>query len=66
MTASTATATAPAVIVDPAAIRRQRILGVVYLLIAAATAYFLTAQVTADQTNRLPQIVSRRLKRSAP
>jgi general nucleoside transport system permease protein len=49
MTASVATA--PAVIVDPAAIRRQRILGVVYLLMAAAIVFFLTSEVTSDQTS---------------
>jgi simple sugar transport system permease protein len=46
-----AAASAPAVIVDRAAIRRQRILGVVYLALAAVIAYFLTTEVTAGQTS---------------
>jgi simple sugar transport system permease protein len=46
-----AAVTAPAVIVDPSAIRRQRILGVVYLAMAAVIAWFLTTEVTADQTS---------------
>src|SRR3954469_2382898 len=41
---------APAVIVDPSAIRRQRILGIVYVVIAAVIAYFLTNDVKAGDT----------------
>jgi ABC-type uncharacterized transport system permease subunit len=42
---------APAVFVDPAAIRRQRFLGIAYLLMAAVVAYFLSGDVTGDQTS---------------
>lgn len=42
---------APAVIVDRKAIRRQRFLGVAYLLMAAVVAYFLTGDLQGSQTS---------------
>lgn len=50
MTAAAATAP-PAVVVDRAAIRRQRILGVAYLVMAAVIAYFLTSDVKDGATS---------------
>lgn len=50
MTAAVATA-APAVVVDPAAKRRQRILGLAYLVMAAAIAYFLTSDIDSGATS---------------
>ena len=47
MTVAAAT-TAPEVIVDRAAIRRQRILGIVYLVMGAAVAWLLTATIKPD------------------
>jgi ABC-type uncharacterized transport system permease subunit len=41
---------APAVIVDPSAIRRQRVLGIVYLVMAAVIAYFLTSNIKTGAT----------------
>jgi simple sugar transport system permease protein len=40
----------PAVILDRSAIRRQRILGIVYLVMAAVIAYFLTANIKNGAT----------------
>jgi len=50
MTAAAVTV-APAVVVDRAAIRRQRVLGVVYLLMASVIAYFLTSDVKEGATS---------------
>lgn len=50
MTAAAATAPV-AVIVDRAAIRRQRILGVVYLVMGAVVAWLLTANVKSEATS---------------
>ena len=50
MTAATATASV-AVIIDRAAIRRQRILGVVYLVMGAVVAWLLTANVKSEATS---------------
>ena len=50
MTAAAVTV-APAVVVDRAAIRRQRVLGLVYLLMAAVIAYFLTSDVEQGATS---------------
>ena len=46
-----AAATAPLVIVDRAAIRRQRILGIAYLVMGAVVAYFLTSNMKVDATS---------------
>ncbi len=46
-----AAATAPAGIVDRDAIRRQRILGVAYLVMGAVVAYFLTSNIKTDATS---------------